>query len=731
MALKVGDVYVAVTASIGEFTKSMAQVAKTTEDAAKKVKEAAKGVADVGMLFAAGIGGAVAAAAKTNAQMKAQLDKLQALFLTLAGDIGDAFAPVVERLVEAVSKVVAWFQSLSPELKGRLADFALLAAEIGLAALAVSKLAGLVEGMAKAFGVAARIIGAVSLPVVAVVAAVAALIAISALLWRAWKQNWGDIQGKTKSVLTWVSEKFQALATVFSTVTKVLVTRWASTMRFLTEKAKKFFEFIGADTLAGAMDFGTDLINWSEQLFTPEGLRDLFSDAQDVGGSIAEGIAFGLSETGGAVKEAVQDMLKASGLGGLFEGGGKATIRLTPEQREREAFDADMNRIAAQGPTAGGQARGFDPLARFAPGFEKLFSSWATTLRDAGASLAAQMRSGVASLGQAFLAGSGLFGRTVQAFMQGGPVMAVVTLLTASKQFQEAMGMLDGLFQNLADNLGRVFVAVAPLIGAVSTILLPVFDMLGDVAEMLGAVLAPLIPPLVAVGTLMEGLAPLLAMLASAVLFIMNPLNALVGPILRALFEVLKVVGGVVLEVAIAIGNVWNGILDAVRGVLQGISDALKFLGIGSFQGLINQLGGFRAPVEDMTEALAELNGLTWAQAEAKAAETAATLKTTKALNEATESLTNVPSWWKIASARFGAADPMGGTLAPAAGGGGAAVPGGPGVAPATGPAVVVEHMEVVGVNPDEAGSAMARHLERLGRRVGGNPVERGAFVVP
>ncbi|NRD65434.1 hypothetical protein HRD49_27135, partial [Corallococcus exiguus] len=121
-ALRVGDLYVAVTASVGEALSNLGKVVEAVEKAAKQVKEKSKGLGEIGAAVAAGIAGAVAAASKSNASMEREMERMTALLYTLAADVGDAFLPVVQHVADGVERVVVSFQSLSPEMKAAASD---------------------------------------------------------------------------------------------------------------------------------------------------------------------------------------------------------------------------------------------------------------------------------------------------------------------------------------------------------------------------------------------------------------------------------------------------------------------------------------------------------------------------------------------------------------------------------------------------------------------------------
>ncbi|RKH03647.1 hypothetical protein [Corallococcus carmarthensis] len=153
MALKVGDLYVAVTATIGEAVASLGKLVKHAEKVTKQVKEATEPIGNIGAVVAAGIAAAVAAAAESNAAMKEQTEHIKALLITLAAELGDLFAPLVKKVAHVIEQVVAKLQSLSPETKRGVASMAAWVAGMGLGIGAVGKLAGTMEGLFKGFGI--------------------------------------------------------------------------------------------------------------------------------------------------------------------------------------------------------------------------------------------------------------------------------------------------------------------------------------------------------------------------------------------------------------------------------------------------------------------------------------------------------------------------------------------------------------------------------------------------
>lgn len=178
-------------------------------------------------------GAAASAFAKMNATFNSQMQILGNTFNALLTNVGSVFLPAITQIVSGLSvliqdnmpaitaaaqsaadaliaalpSILAFFQALidNREVIGQvaLALGALMAAAAvvgvisGLVA-AFSAVAGAVSG---AIGVITAIVAVLGGPVTLVILAIVAAVA---LLTVAWTQNWGDIQGKTAAVVSWL-----------------------------------------------------------------------------------------------------------------------------------------------------------------------------------------------------------------------------------------------------------------------------------------------------------------------------------------------------------------------------------------------------------------------------------------------------------------------------------------------------------------------------------------------
>lgn len=218
----------------------------------------------------------------------------------------------------------------------------------------------------------------------------------------------------------------------------------------------------------------------------------------------------------------------------------------------------------------------------------------------------------------AFLSKAPILQNAIQGAQTGagaGPIGmaagAIMGLVSSSQTFATLMNNINPLLQALADAVGMLLEPLLPLITIISTVLSPIFKVLGTI------------------------------------------LGAVFMPILRAVFPALKLFGLVVLYVAKAIGDVWNGIISAFQGIFRWLG-GINIFGwhpLGFLNDWADAMEHAKADTASMAKAIQELTGLTWESAMAKAKEIEAT-------KQATEALRNVPQGFKIALTRWNVALP-------------------------------------------------------------------------
>jgi phage-related protein len=743
-ALKVGDVYVAVTASIGEALKSLGDLVEGVEKAAKQVKAAANDIGEIGAVVAAGIAGAVAAATQSNSDLKDEVERLTDLLYTLAADLGELFAPVVTKLTDFVERLVATFQRLSPETKQAAADMATWVASAGLAIGVLGKMAGVVEALSGGMGLLLNALGALSkstglaslgatlaglaAPVAAVAAAIGALTLLAGAVYGAWTDTSTGLRESVLSILAAIGQvaarvwevlkgTFEALGGVIHAIVMDSLNTMAWLVRETAKKLLPLADVLGMTRLqaglkAAAGLTGEDLLKALEAggayvkdqvavgaQALGNAVASLGATVYDAGKAVGQGVATGFSGALAGTKKMFEDM----GLSALLErltamlpslpslSQEKADVRVKdedqgidvtgPAKRELSGLVKDVVELAAHG----GEAT--RALSKAAEDKAKALARAMAEAAEAARQAIAQARE---SLQQRFASAFAQLVDLANVFSEGtlaaggnplGGVAAVVgELLTQSEGFQTLMSMVSTILQRVADALGKVLEPLQPLLGAISLIIDAILSALTPLFEMLGEVIKPLVPPLVLVGQLLQGLAPLLEAAGRAFMAITMPLAILGGPVMKALFEVLKFVSQVILRIAQALGSVWNGIVGAVQSVIRSISKAVDWLGIDALKDFANDLDDLKVDTDAMGDALNALADTTWDSAEATAENAAENLRNADALRRANEALTNVPNAWKVALRRFQVQDAQEGptvepTPRPSTGGGGARPP--------------------------------------------------------
>ncbi|WP_267145412.1 hypothetical protein [Myxococcus guangdongensis] len=763
--LKVGDLYVAVTAAIGEAMANLAKLVKGVEKAAKEVKEKAGALGEIGAVVAAGLAGAVAAASQSNAAMSQEVERITSLLYTLAADIGDALMPVVKRVADGLEGMVASFQSLSPSVQASALDMALWVSGAGLALMAAGKVAGGVEAVAAGTGLLlsafnalnkstalaslagsmdnvthamgglvvsvpsvkgslARLalsFGTLLAPLAAVAAAVAGVVLLAGAVYAAWEdsstglaaffQGLGERLGHLASrIADAFSRAFAVLGDFLQRAAANMLERVAILVRGVSRllepvaRAAGFSQladtFAAVSTLTGqqlldTLGQGAQLL-WTGARETAEAVGAAVAGA---GRTLAEGAAFGLSSSAAGAQRLGADIaraLKLEHLTGAIDAlvaqlsggaaGGKARIRHPTDSaaleasakeaaararelatlQEKAAEESHREFVASIRAEEAAGAAAFREIRRES---ESLAAAAEATLESARAA----MESAREALVNRLIGGLGQLGNLINAGIQGlqaggayGAIAAVAAeLLMQSEGFKGVVEATNGVIQRVADGLGTLLEPLQPLLGAISLVIDGFFSALTPVFEMLGNAIKPLAPPLAMVGQLLEGLAPLFEQMGKVLILIHDPLSQLVGPVMKALFQVLKFVASVILAVARAIGWVWNLIVSAVQKVISALGSVISWTGFDGLARFARSLDRLKVDTDAMRDSFDELQDMTWDSAMARAEETARVREHTQAVSRATEALTNVPSAWKRALRTFEAENPQEGPTRP------------------------------------------------------------------
>lgn len=636
--LKVGDLFVLLSAKTSAFGKGMEDAAKLTERVAKKIKRSAEEIGRVGALIGAAVGAAMALAAQHNAAVASAVQQTKNVFATFANEIATMMLPVIRSMNEKLRELLGWWQSLSPEAKAHVAHWVEIATTVGIAALAIGKIAGLVHALAPAFGAVGAAIGAIGLWIVPIIVGIGGIVIAIGYLHKNWVAVWNAIQSVAHTVLKALEPVWNAFASFVGTVwsgivdeaalaAKAILAIWLSTMTamgkmddrtsgFLMENGSAAINGIamGAKSSAGLkamMMPGLQAINE----FVTEG----FGEAKKAMVEFADWVKKEIGFTGKQgrvmdVQEQVYTMHEGFGsLKKLGEEGeqGKMT-QLLADQYEDEIW------------------------------LHKKFNEQVGLLQNAVAAGIQSFASKLGDLGQMINAG-------IQGFQSGGvwgAIIAVfVELLSKFKRFQELIDIGNGQVQaavsDLASSFSDLIDGLKPLMGAI-----------GMIAHVVHEILAPIIS---FIGKILGSLAPVFALISVVLTPLAGSLQTLfdvIGQTLGPAFAILNVI-------ATGLAMVFLGLNEAVLYVKAGLLEFLRWL-----DHTFNPTGNHSGTDQAAADAWAELHkneqqmkdiadhGL--AGVASKSADTAEALgKLGDTADQVSRQLTNIPTGFNTALAEW------------------------------------------------------------------------------
>lgn len=731
MALQLGSMYVSLSARTSAFAKGMASAMGSLERFAKEAKKVSADVAQFsGALSAIGIG-AVKLASTVDGPTKAAMTGLEQSTKLLAVQVADMLLPAVRELTAMFQKAAGIVAGLDPEMKKQVSTFAVMAVQVAFAAKALSMFSGIAGS---AFGVlksALSMIAAVGTgPLLSIALGVAGVVAMVVLLHRAWRKNWGGIQETTGEVVEWLRGAFQQFAEFMGKV-------W----NFVIDGAARFVEAILGAIDALQELTGKKLIDTGGLREGFNGLwKDLksgsfFADAFKFGKTVGQQVAEGLAEEFALIKaELVQKLgldkltkggrakpiglgrgmgsaspIKSGAVGGALSQAMKGTVSVAPlvdevdaaakalsqqnvqsellrrEMQARAAAEAaaaaSLDRMMAARATGNTQSLTKTEKKEFSQQNSEVLAEavgagdWAAAqakLRDGlkgaytfGAELAvwgARMGPMVAGMGKQLLGEVGnLIGAIAEGAELGGLWGAIIAaIMEIAKKTESAMRFLDVAMEFVSQLAGMleplvkpIFDALTNVLGVVVDIIEPVFAALKPLFENVGKFVDQLAPILYAVGDVLQAVAPVLEVIGKVVGVIFEALD----PLIQLIAGILKVVATVILGVIIALNEI-----AAAFGDKAAAAESAKL------KGIVDSMWS-RTPEQERANMQLEGETLRNAAAQGEAADAA---------QKVAESLSNVPSGYKLAMARYTADLGIGtaGAATVAAGGGGFTVNG-------------------------------------------------------
>lgn len=141
--------------------------------------------------------------ARTSDGMANQMRIVRAQIGDLGAEFGQLLLPIVNKVIGVIRRLFDWFSNLSQPVKTAIVVVAGVAAAIGPLLLIVGSL---ISAFTTIIPAVTAVVGVLSGPLLLIIGAVVGVIALLAL---AWKNNWGDIQGKTKAAIDFIRNLIQ------------------------------------------------------------------------------------------------------------------------------------------------------------------------------------------------------------------------------------------------------------------------------------------------------------------------------------------------------------------------------------------------------------------------------------------------------------------------------------------------------------------------------------------
>ena len=153
------------------------------------------------------------------------IEQLKSGLNVLLTSLGEALAPILQKVVEGLQAVVDWFNNLSPSMQSTIAVIGVIVAAIGPVLVILGTLASAIGSIISLIGIVAPLIAGVAAPIAIAIAAVTALVAIGVTLYK----NWDTIKAKAielknNLVETWNNIKTSVVNTVNNIKTSVVET---------------------------------------------------------------------------------------------------------------------------------------------------------------------------------------------------------------------------------------------------------------------------------------------------------------------------------------------------------------------------------------------------------------------------------------------------------------------------------------------------------------------------
>lgn len=653
--LKVGDLYVLLSAKTSAFGKSMESAAKMTEKVAKKIKASAQEIGRVGAIMAAGIGAALAIAAQHNAAVANEVQRSKDVFATFANEIATMMLPALREMNQILRDALGWWQALSPETKAQIAHWVEIATVVGLAAIVFGKVAGLVAALAPLFGALGAVLSIGLTPLLLIVGAVVALGVAVALLHKAWRENWGGIQEKTRSVVEALSGYWQSFKEWMSTnFFDWFIDKWAEIEKTIAHAGnflKHPFDSGQRDVANRGSD--EDINKWAAKLKVDVGSAlELAADKVQAG---ADTVIDEWRIIASEVKHAFQAIIGLEGVQNATVMSSAAQTHVSTAQRLGEV--GEQGRMAEFYKDADVIREGFGSSKKLGDEDEQGFTS-AGVAEAYKEEIATRQRfndslkglvKGLASAAMSVTAKLGDLGKVINSAVSGfqsggwiGAIVAVVMeLFSMWEGFQEildyANSQVMGAVKDLASGFEGLKEGLMTFMDASGVMTDVIMQILNPILKIVGGILKAISPLIEAIAVALSGLVPIFELL-----------ETVLGPIFEVVGYVLRFVALTILGTMNGLLMLWQGILEIVNAIVKATRGGVEDAGIRK---MLNENWQRILGVQEQMKNMFETGSVTRGER--------AIDRLADAADRATESLTNLPTGVKIAYERFAAASAL------------------------------------------------------------------------
>lgn len=313
MALSLGSLFVKLSADPSELVKGMDSAADKVAKFGNKMNEISGKLGALGVSLAAIGAGAIRLASQFDSQVKGATDNLSNSFAAVSVEVGRALLPVINLLAQAFAALAGYLRSVDPETKALVAGFAAAAAGTLTLVAGVGKVVSAFTSLAPVISGALGPIVPAILPIVAVVAAIALAVP---LLWQAWKENFGNIQGFTTYVVDVIVEKWNAFKGYFSRTVSFLGSAWETLTGFLLRSwsvaMKAVARLAGSVAKAFGADWTMELDAFNETIddIAKRGFGGLVEDAVDGATIVGKKWQEGATDIARSIKEKIGGAIK-------------------------------------------------------------------------------------------------------------------------------------------------------------------------------------------------------------------------------------------------------------------------------------------------------------------------------------------------------------------------------------------------------------------------------------